>query len=68
MFPAPPPRAPSSPLDVADLRSRVQKALSGFLAAQDPALDAIAEDLGPLGDALAEFLLERGKRIRPACS
>jgi len=55
-----------SPLDAADLRSRVQKALSGFLAAQDPAMDAIAEDLGPLGDALAEFLLERGKRLRPA--
>lgn len=29
-------------------------------------LDAISEDLGPLSDAIGNFLLDRGKRLRPA--
>jgi geranylgeranyl diphosphate synthase type I len=56
----------TSPLDAADLRSRVGKALEAFLDRQATALDAIAEDLGPVSDALGEFLLQGGKRLRPA--
>lgn len=56
----------TAPLDSADLRSRVHKVLSGYLARQSPALDAISEDLGPLTDTIGDFLLERGKRLRPA--
>ncbi len=54
------------PLDAADLRSRVHKVLNEFLAAQVPTLDAIGEELGVLGDAVGDFLLDRGKRLRPA--
>ncbi len=55
-----------SPLDVADLGDRVRKALEVFLDRQSAALDAIAEDLGPVADALSAFLLDGGKRLRPA--
>jgi geranylgeranyl diphosphate synthase type I len=55
-----------NPLDVADLRERVQKSLAAFMSEQRPMLDAISEDLGPVGDALGEFLLDGGKRLRPA--
>lgn len=53
------------PLDTADLRQRVQKALDGFLARQVPLLDGISEELGHLTDALGE-LVSGGKRLRPA--
>ena len=55
----------SDPLDSADLRHRVQKALNAFLAAQVPLLDAISPELSPLTDALSE-LVAGGKRLRPA--
>jgi geranylgeranyl diphosphate synthase type I len=55
----------SDPLDLADLRQRVQKSLNAFLAGQLPALDRISEELSPLTDALAD-LLAGGKRLRPA--
>jgi geranylgeranyl diphosphate synthase type I len=55
-----------NPLDAADLRDRVRKALEAFLARQAATLDAISEDLGPVADAVAEFLLDGGKRLRPA--
>jgi geranylgeranyl diphosphate synthase type I len=61
MTPSPAP----GPLDVADLRQRVQKALDGFLAGQLPQLDSISEELSPLTDALAD-LIAGGKRLRPA--
>jgi geranylgeranyl diphosphate synthase type I len=54
------------PLDAADLGDRVQKALEAFLAKQAAMLDAIADELGPVADAVTEFLLDRGKRLRPA--
>ncbi|MDQ6651047.1 MAG: polyprenyl synthetase family protein [Actinomycetota bacterium] len=54
------------PTDRADLRQRVQKVLAGFLAGQASRLDAVSEELGPVADALAEFLLDGGKRLRPA--
>lgn len=53
-------------LDTADLRQRVQKALTEFLAAQVAGLDAIGNELGPVGEALQEFVLDGGKRVRPA--
>ena len=53
------------PLDRDDLRSRVQKALDAFVAAQVPRLDGVSEDLGPLTDALGD-LVAGGKRLRPA--
>ncbi len=59
-------RPSDSPLDVADLRDRVQKTLSAFLAEQVSALDSIAEELGPVGATVSDFLLDGGKRLRPA--
>ena len=53
------------PLDAADLRQRVQKALDAFVARQVPLLDGISEELGHLTDALSE-LVSGGKRLRPA--
>jgi geranylgeranyl diphosphate synthase, type I len=54
-----------APLDRADLRQRVQKALDGFLGRQLPRLDGVSAELGPLADALAD-LVAGGKRLRPA--
>ncbi len=59
----PPPAA--GPLDRADLRQRVQKALDAFVAGQLPRLDAVSEELAPLTDALTD-LVGGGKRLRPA--
>ena len=53
-------------LDRDDLRQRVGKALAEFLSRQTPRLDAISETLGPLHDAVSDFLLIGGKRMRPA--
>jgi len=55
----------TGPLDRDDLRQRVQKSLSAFVAGQVPALDAVSEELSPLIDALSE-LIAGGKRLRPA--
>jgi geranylgeranyl diphosphate synthase type I len=60
------PDLPPNPLDAADLGDRVQKSLEAFLGRQAAALDAISEDLGPVADAIAEFVLDGGKRLRPA--
>ncbi len=54
------------PLDREDLRARVHKALAAFLSGQTSRLDAVSDQLGPLQDALAAFLLDGGKRLRPA--
>jgi geranylgeranyl diphosphate synthase type I len=55
-----------SVLDVEDLRERVQKALEMFLDGQMPVLDAVSEDLAPVLQAGKDFLLDGGKRLRPA--
>ena len=55
-----------APLDREDLRARVHKALAAFLSAQAQRLDAVSDQLGPVQDALAAFLLDGGKRLRPA--
>jgi len=57
---------PSSPLDAADLRDRVRSALSAFLDAQGAALRAVSPDLELVTGAASDFLLEGGKRLRPA--
>jgi geranylgeranyl diphosphate synthase type I len=55
-----------SPLDHADLRQRVSAAIEAHLVHQRPRLDAISADLTPLAEALTAFLLDGGKRLRPA--
>jgi geranylgeranyl diphosphate synthase type I len=54
-----------NPLDVEDLRIRVQKRLEAFLTERAERLDDIDEDLSALMDALTA-LLAGGKRLRPA--
>jgi len=54
-----------SPLDVEDLRGRVQKVIDEFLASQTPALERVSPDLAPLIEAITS-LLAGGKRLRPA--
>jgi geranylgeranyl diphosphate synthase type I len=58
--------APPSPLDVEDLRSRVNAALRRFLDQQRASLAAIGEPVEPVSGALRDFLLDGGKRLRPA--
>jgi len=53
------------PLDRADLRARVQKALDAFIGAQLPQLEAVSDELAPLAQALVD-LVAGGKRLRPA--
>ncbi len=55
----------SSPIDRADLRTRVEQALVAFLARQRARLTAIEPALVPVADALEDFL-RGGKRLRPA--
>ncbi|MCW2608628.1 MAG: polyprenyl synthetase [Frankiales bacterium] len=54
-----------APLDRADLRARVQKALDAFVGGQLPRLDRVSAELAPLTDALTD-LVAGGKRLRPA--
>jgi geranylgeranyl diphosphate synthase, type I len=54
-----------NPLDIEDLRVRVQKHLDAFLGAQVERLDDIDPDLAPLMEALTA-LVAGGKRLRPA--
>lgn len=55
-----------SPLDRAGLRERVDKALARFLDHQRTRLAEIDDGLTPVADALEEFVLGGGKRLRPA--
>jgi geranylgeranyl diphosphate synthase, type I len=57
--------APASPLDVEDLRARVDRALAALLHQELSALDFLGDDSGPVTDALTRFSLESGKRLRP---
>ena len=54
-----------SPLDRCDLRTRVSRALTGFLDRQERVLRQISADLVQPAAALREFL-DGGKRLRPA--
>jgi geranylgeranyl diphosphate synthase type I len=49
-----------------DLRDRVDKALRDFLHTATPSLGAIAGDLDELAEAAEAFVLDGGKRLRPA--
>ena len=55
-----------APLDRADLRTRVEKALAEFLARQRDRLVAIEPALIPVAEAIEDFVLGAGKRLRPA--
>ncbi len=55
-----------TPLDRADLRARVEKALAGFLARQRAALADVGPELVPVGEAVERLVLDGGKRLRPA--
>jgi geranylgeranyl diphosphate synthase type I len=59
-------RAGTDPLGRADLRARIQHALGSFLAGQAAFLDDVTPELGQMSGALADFLLDGGKRLRPA--
>lgn len=48
------------------LRQRVEQALLGFLEGRRPVLRGVSDEVLPVLDALVAFLLERGKRLRPA--
>jgi geranylgeranyl diphosphate synthase type I len=63
------PAAPGShgnPVDEEQLRQRVDTALIRFLDRQDAALSAISPQLAPMAVTLRDFLLDGGKRLRPA--
>jgi geranylgeranyl diphosphate synthase type I len=53
-------------LDRADLRARVDKALTAFLSRQRDRLAGIDDALLPVADAIEAFVLGGGKRLRPA--
>jgi geranylgeranyl diphosphate synthase type I len=55
----------ASPLDVADLRSRVQQVVDEVLVEQSEVLSRVSDDLIPMVDALTA-LMSGGKRLRPA--
>ncbi|GLW32484.1 polyprenyl synthetase family protein [Actinoplanes regularis] len=56
----------TSPLEPADLRTRVDKALAAFLAGQQDRLLAIDPALAEVAATVTEFVLGGGKRLRPA--
>lgn len=56
---------PATPLDRDDLRTRVNAALRAHLHRRRGRLALVGPELGPVADALADFL-DGGKRLRPA--
>jgi geranylgeranyl diphosphate synthase type I len=58
--------APVSPLDRADLRVRVDRALADFLATQRGWLAGVDDALAPVAQSITSFVLGGGKRLRPA--
>ncbi|GAA0656617.1 polyprenyl synthetase family protein [Kitasatospora atroaurantiaca] len=57
---------PASPIDTEAVRERVNAALAEFMDGQSTLLAKISPQLVPASDALREFLLDGGKRLRPA--
>ncbi|MEU9126786.1 polyprenyl synthetase family protein [Kitasatospora sp. NPDC048540] len=57
---------PSHPIDAEAVRTRVNTALAEFMDGRTALLDGISPQLGPVADALRDFLLDGGKRLRPA--
>jgi geranylgeranyl diphosphate synthase type I len=58
--------AVGNPVDEERLRQRVDGALGRFLDRQDATLSAISPRLAPVAATLRDFLLDGGKRLRPA--
>ncbi|MDQ7911441.1 polyprenyl synthetase family protein [Phytohabitans sp. ZYX-F-186] len=56
----------SSPVDRADLRTRVDKALAEFLARRRDWLATVDDSVLLIADAIDDFVLGGGKRLRPA--
>ncbi|GIE96832.1 polyprenyl synthetase family protein [Paractinoplanes rishiriensis] len=56
----------TSPVEAAGLRPRVDKALAAFLATERDRLIAIDPALTEFAEALEDFVLGGGKRLRPA--
>jgi geranylgeranyl diphosphate synthase type I len=52
--------------DHADLRARIEKALSAFLSHQRSVLAGIDPALEPVADTIEAFVMGGGKRLRPA--
>src|SRR3954465_7309350 len=57
--------AGAPPVATPDLVDRVQIVLTHFLSEQSSMLEAIGPDLAPVREAISEFLLDGGKRLRP---
>jgi len=58
--------APASPLDAEDLRARVDAALADLLEGELDGLGFLGDDLPAVAEALRGFVLDGGKRLRPA--
>ncbi len=58
--------APADPLDAEDLRARVDAALTDLLERELGALGFLGDDLAAVAESLRGFVLEGGKRLRPA--
>jgi len=56
----------ANPVDVERLRQRVDGALTGFLDRRQATLESISPRLLPVAATLRDFLLDGGKRLRPA--
>jgi geranylgeranyl diphosphate synthase type I len=56
----------TSPVEAAGLRPRVDKALAAFLSTQRDRLTGIDPALAEFAEALEDFVLVGGKRLRPA--
>jgi geranylgeranyl diphosphate synthase type I len=50
----------------ADVRARVDAALDGFMATATTQLRAAGDELAPMADEARDFVLDSGKRLRPA--
>src|SRR4030095_15584775 len=57
---------PASPLDAADVRARVDRAVGALLDQELSPLGSLGPDAGPVTDILTRFAMEGGKRLRPA--
>ncbi|HVE74059.1 MAG TPA: polyprenyl synthetase family protein [Mycobacteriales bacterium] len=56
----------SGPLDARELQQRVHQGLATFLSDQATHLQSVSPELAPVSEALRTFLLDGGKRLRPA--
>ncbi|MFI6446450.1 polyprenyl synthetase family protein [Kitasatospora sp. NPDC050543] len=57
---------PANPIDVEAVRERVNAALAEFMDGQSALLGKVSPQLAPVCEALRDFLLDGGKRLRPA--